>query len=66
MMITKIFCDIDDFMQEFETLYKQKMIEDKEMIGRVSSRLSMSEVMTIIVYFHRSGYRTFKDLALLI
>ena len=60
-MITKIFCDIDDFMQEFENLYKQKMIEDKEMIGRVSSRLSMSEVMTIIVYFHRSGYRTFKD-----
>jgi len=60
-MITKIFCDIDDFMQEFENLYKQKLIEDKEIIGRVSSRLSMSEVMTIIVYFHRSGYRTFKD-----
>jgi len=60
-MITKIFCDIDDFMQEFENLYKQKMLEDKEMIGRISSRLSMSEVMTILVYFHRSGYRTFKD-----
>jgi len=29
-MTTKIFCDIDDFMQEFEPMYKQKMIEDKQ------------------------------------
>lgn len=60
-MITRIFCDIDDFMKEFETLYKQKMIEDKENKRRLNSKLSMSEIMTIIVYFHRSGYRTFKD-----
>ena len=60
-MITKIFCDIDDFMQEFEEMYKQKLIEDKNCKKRLNSKLSMSEIMTIVVYFHRSGYRTFKD-----
>jgi len=60
-MITRIFCDIDDFMKEFEILYKQRMIEDKENKTRLNSKLSMSEIMTIIIYFHRSGYRTFKD-----
>ncbi|MDQ7084465.1 MAG: IS982 family transposase [Sulfurovum sp.] len=60
-MITKIFCDIDDFMQGFEPMYKQKMIEDKTMKTKLHSKLSMSEIMTIVVYFHRSGYRTFKD-----
>jgi hypothetical protein len=60
-MITKIFCDIDDFMQEFELIYKQKMIEENTMKKKLNSKLSMSEIMTILVYFHRSGYRTFKD-----
>ena len=61
MILTKIFCDIDDFMKEFEILYKQKMIEDKSNKSKYNSKLSMSEIMTIVVYFHRSGYRTFKD-----
>ena len=62
MILTRIFCDIDDFMKEFEVLYKQKLIEDKSKSKRkFNSKLSMSEIMTIVVYFHRSGYRTFKD-----
>ena len=60
-MITKIFCDIDDFMQEFEEMYKQKLIEEKNLKKKLNSKLSMSEIMTIVVYYHRSGYRTFKD-----
>ena len=27
--LIKIFCDIDDFMQEFEELYKEKLLENK-------------------------------------
>ena len=54
-MITKIFCDIDDFMLEFEKMYEQKLIEDKSFKKKLNSKLSMSEIMTI------SGYRTFKD-----
>jgi len=63
-MITKIFCEIDDFMQEFEEHYKKRLIEDKESQaskGSYNSKLSMSEVMTIVIYYHNYGNRTFKD-----
>jgi hypothetical protein len=29
-MLTKIFCEIDDFMQEFEEDYKKRLIADGE------------------------------------
>jgi len=60
-MITKIFCDIDDFMQEFEELYKQKLLENKSKNAKLNSKLSMSEIMSIVIYFHNYGNRTFKD-----
>ena len=60
-MITKIFCDVDDFMKEFEELYKQKLLEDKSKKSKLNSKLSMSEIMSIVIYFHNYGNRTFKD-----
>lgn len=48
-------------MQEFEEMYKQKQIGDKEVKNGIRSKLSMSEVMTILLWYHSSGYRTFKD-----
>jgi len=57
MMITKIFCDIDDFIKELNKV--QKLIENKT--KRKKSRLDVSEVMTILVLFHNYGSRTFKD-----
>lgn len=49
-----IFCRIDDFCQEYE----KHMIEDNEKLSKTA--LSLSEIMTILIYFHFSGYRTFK------
>jgi hypothetical protein len=60
-MLTKIFCEIDDFMQEFEKSYKERLIADKKSEIKYNSRLSMSEVMSILVYYHNYGNRTFKD-----
>jgi len=60
-MLTKIFCEIDDFMQEFEEKYKKRLLESQEVKVKYGSRLSMSEVMTIVVYYHNYGNRTFKD-----
>jgi len=60
-MLTKIFCEIDDFMQEFEDNYKKRLISDEDIKIKYNSRLSMSEVMTILVYYHGYGNRTFKD-----
>ncbi len=60
-MLTKIFCEIDDFIQEFEEKYKRRLLESQEVKVKYGSRLTMSEVITIVVYYHNYGNRTFKD-----
>lgn len=60
--ITEIFCEVDDFYQQWERAWQQMpqlpaMLSEK----RSRSRLQLSEVMTIVIAFHASGYRTFKE-----
>lgn len=60
--VTQIFCEVDDFCQMFERQWQQQPqlpSRWQERPGR--SRMSISEVMTIVIAFHGSGYRTFKD-----
>lgn len=61
MNIVTLFCRIDDFCQLFEPLFRQKLLAEKPRRRVRKERLSLSEVMTIIVYFHASGYRNFKQ-----
>jgi hypothetical protein len=61
--LTQIFCDVDDFYREFERFCERAIPRlpcDGQPKG-YQSRLSISEVMTIVIAFHGSGYRTFKD-----
>lgn len=60
--VTQIFCEVDDFCQQFERLWQQQA-QLPSMLGekRSRSRLHLSEVMTIVIAFDGSGYRTFKD-----
>lgn len=61
--LTQIFCDVDDFYQSFEC-FSEREIAKLPYEGKAKgyqSRLSVSEVMTIVIAFHGSGYRTFKD-----
>lgn len=67
-MLVSIFCDVDDFCKEFEPEWKRIMIEnqDKNLIGDKKRRnrrteLSLSEAITIVIMFHKTRYRTFKD-----
>ena len=60
MEIHTLFCDIDDFCQEFEPLMNQHLIADGKIKRLRKHTLHLSEVMTLIVAFHQSGYRTFK------
>ena len=60
MDIVTIFCEIDDFCQAFEPVFKQKLLTSKNKQRNRAMKLSLSEVMTIVVYFHISGYRNFK------
>ena len=58
--LTRIFCSVDDFCEEFEPWLKSRIVEDGDLKRRRSSRMSLSEVMTILIAFHQSGYRTLK------
>ncbi|MFP5263071.1 MAG: IS982 family transposase [Blastocatellia bacterium] len=59
--ILPLFCDVDDFCQHFEPEFKMHLLADGSVLGIRKSSLCLSEVVTIIIYFHLSGYRTFKD-----
>ena len=61
MEIVALFCDIDDFCLQFEPHWQQHLVVAKSRQRRREQRLWLSEVMTIVVSFHQSGYRTFKD-----
>lgn len=60
--VTEIFCDIDDFYRLFDQVSHQmpQLPWDGE-AKPYRSRLGLSEVMTIVIAFHGSGFRTFKD-----
>jgi hypothetical protein len=56
-----IFCLIDDFCKKFEVNIKQKSLPNPNRKRHRSCSLSLSEIMTIIVLFQLSHYRTMKD-----
>ena len=56
MDIVTVFCEIDDFYKVFEKVWKSRMIRGKRVRNR-RGRLSMAEVMTILVMYHESGIR---------
>jgi len=61
MDITDIFCFIDDFCQFFEPLLKKNLLKDGKVRRNRKGRMSLSEIMTILVLFHQSQMKTFKD-----
>jgi hypothetical protein len=58
--ITEIFVSVDDFCKHFDPFLNKKLI-GKPKLRNKPSQLAMSEVMTIQIAFHHSGFRTFKD-----
>ena len=58
--MTKIFIECDDFMQEYGSKIEQYQLSNAVKRDR-KGRLSTSEIMSILIYFHISRYRSFKD-----
>jgi hypothetical protein len=59
--ITELFCQIDDFCKAYETYAQSHYLpadSAEEVLPKCSK--SLSELMTITIWFHSSGYRTFK------
>jgi hypothetical protein len=60
MTLLQMFCDIDDFCLWFMPLWKQRMLSSGLRKRDRQGQLCPSEIMTILIWFHRSNYRTFK------
>lgn len=59
--LEEVFCVIDDFCKHFESEIKGKMLATPNRRRNRLCAMSLSEVMTIMILFQMSHYRTFKD-----
>ncbi len=61
MEIVALFCDIDDFCLQFEPIWQQPVVSEGRRPRWREHQVCLSEVRTLVISFHQSGYRTFKD-----
>ena len=64
-MIAEIYVEVDDFCKSqvekiSSLIVKHKFFEDLYEKRHLSKRMTMAEVMTILIYYHYSGYKNFK------
>jgi hypothetical protein len=59
MEIVPLFCEIDDFCMQLEPWLNTYLLPTRQ--RQRESRMHLSEVMTILVWFHVVGYRNFKQ-----
>ena len=59
--LTEIFCLIDDFVNTFQTAQEKNLLFNPKRKRKRAYKMCLSEIMTIVVMFHLSHYRTFKD-----
>lgn len=59
--IVEIFCDIDDFCKCFFKGQASRILPNPNRKRQRKCQMCISEIMTIVVLFHLSHYRTFKD-----
>ena len=60
MDMVALFYDLDKFAVAFEPLLRRRLLADGKRHRDRPCRMHLSEVMTVLVLFHASGYRTFK------
>lgn len=56
--VTNIFCIVDEFMIEFSQAFENSLLGKKK--AKRKPRMNQSEVITIMILFQLSGFRTFK------
>ena len=60
MSILELFCSVDDFWQHFAPRWQQDLLTSGQRQRVRPTQLHASEIMTILILFHQSHYRTFK------
>lgn len=60
MSLLELFCHVDTFCQSFLPTWEQELRAHGQRSRQRSGQLAMSEIMTIVVYFHQMRFRDFK------
>jgi hypothetical protein len=55
-----LHCSVDAFWQRFEALWERELLWSGRHQRRRATRLYAAEILTILILFQQSGYRTFK------
>ena len=58
--LEELFCSVDDFCQIFEPQWQRQCLGHNLQVRTRERSLRLSEIMTILIRFHQSGYRNFK------
>ena len=59
--LTALYCSIDDFWKAFESEWNRHLVDFKEARRGPQPELSIPEMMAIVILFHQSNYRCFKN-----
>lgn len=60
MSILDVYCSVDAFWQQFAPWWEREQLASGQRRRQRATRLSPSEMMTILILFQQSDYRTFK------
>src|SRR5829696_3973133 len=60
MSVLELFCHVDDFCRNFEPAWHKQCLASGSKQRNRARELALSEIMTILILFHQSHYRTFK------
>jgi hypothetical protein len=58
--LTILYCSVDDFWKDFRAEWEKHLLDSKKISRGPEPELSISEMMTIVILFHQSDYRSFK------
>jgi Transposase DDE domain len=60
MSILDLYCSVDAYWQRFEPRWERELLASGLRQRHRATRLHAAEIMTILILFQQSGYRTFK------
>lgn len=58
--LTELYCAVDDFWKSFKQEWEKHLIDSGRGRRGPEPELSIAEMMTIVILFHQSNFRTFK------
>jgi hypothetical protein len=60
MSLLELFCHVDDFCQAYVPNWQRQQLQSGQRRRQRDGQLGLSEIMTIVIYFHQVRFRDFK------